>query len=207
MKKLFCDTVLLITVLSLGGCSSNDKTPTESVSSVVSDIGNQSVSDKNTSESLSDSQTSMPSTEIVSGNNDVSYEKSPITSETYDSSNEDASENPGSDVHIASFNANDYMLDINTVRFIVDESGNVIEPENDNESPLKYVYKMTEYEYIGTGDLLGTRSDAKLYLTEDENILSVFPCEIDAYADAESILSKYSRDRVFEANCFIKIDG
>ena len=83
-------------------------------------------------------------------------------------------------IHIASFNANDYMLDINTVRFIVDESGNVIEPENDNESPLKYVYKMTEYEYIGTGDLLGTRSDAKLYLTEDENILSVFPCEIDA---------------------------
>ena len=66
---------------------------------------------------------------------------------------------------------------------------------------------MTEYEYIGTGDLLGTRSDAKLYLTEDENILSVFPCEIDAYAVAESILSKYSRDRIFEANCFIKIDG
>ena len=49
MKKLFCGTVLLITVLSLGGCSSNDKTPTESVSSVVSDIGNQSVSDKNLS--------------------------------------------------------------------------------------------------------------------------------------------------------------
>lgn len=97
------------------------------------------------------------------------------------------------------------MLDINTVRFIIDESGNVIEPENDNESPLKYVYKMTEYEYIGTGDLLGTRSDAKLYLTEDENILSVFPCEIDAYADAESILSKYSRDRILKQIALLRL--
>lgn len=189
-KKIF-GAVLLIMALSLGGCTSPDDMPTESGSYVASDSVNGSVFNETTEEVTSSSDNT-----ILNTNSD----------ETYDPSDEQDDKNPGSDVYISKYNADDYMLDINTVRFIVDDAGNIIEPENNNESPLKYVYNMSDYELIGKGDILGTRPDAKLYLTEDNNILSVFPCEIEAYTDAESILSKYSREMIFEAQTFIRID-
>ena len=189
-KKIF-GAVLLIMVLSLEGCTSPNDMPPESGSYVASDSVNGSVINETTEEVASSSDNT-----ILNTNSD----------EAYDPSDEQDDKNPGSDVYIAKYNADDYMLDINTVRFIVDDAGNVIEPENNNESPLKYVYNMSEYELIGKGDILGTRPDAKLYLTEDNNILSVFPCEIEAYTDAESILSKYSREMIFEAQTFIRID-
>lgn len=189
-KKIF-GAVLLIMTLSLGGCTSPDDMPTESGSYVASDSVNGSVFNETTEEVTSSSDNT-----ILNTNSD----------ETYDPSDEQDDKNPGSDVYISKYNADDYMLDINTVRFIVDDAGNIIEPENNNESPLKYVYNLSDYELIGKGDILGTRPDAKLYLTEDNNILSVFPCEIEAYTDAESILSKYSREMIFEAQTFIRID-
>lgn len=193
MKK-FLALALLIAVLSMGGCSSSDSTSSESGSSAVSDNAQESAQSGSSAGTASESDSSPDDT--ASG-----------TNEAYDSSEDQNGKNPGLDVHTTEYNSADYMLDINTVRFIVDDDGNVIEPENNNESPLKYVYNMSEYEYIGTGDLLGTRSDAKLYLTDDGNILSVYPCEIEPYADAEEILSKYSKDKIFEANCFIKINS
>ncbi len=189
-KKIF-GAVLLIMVLSLEGCTSPNDMPTESESYVASDSVNGSVFNETVEEVTSSSDNT-----ILNTNSD----------ETYDPSDEQDDKNPGSDVYISKYNGDDYMLDINTVRFIVDDTGNVIEPENNNESPLKYVYHMSDYELIGKGDILGTRPDAKLYLTEDNNILSVFPCEIEAYTDAESILSKYSREMIFEAQTFIRID-
>lgn len=104
-------------------------------------------------------------------------------------------------------NIENYCFDRNVCRFVADKDGNILEPENDNEPPLKYVYDMADSQYIGTGELLGTRADAKLYLMSDGNILSVFPCDIEPYSDAEELLSKYSRDMIFEACCFLRADS
>lgn len=172
--------------LLLAGCSSTNL-PIESENSVVSD----SVNDFATNEITKEIN---PSFEAISN----TYEADDIY--------ETDEKNPGLPAYYAEYNGSNYMLDLNTVRFILDSTGNVITPENDNESPLKYVYKLSEYECIGNGDILGTRSEAKLYLTEDNKILSVFPCEIEAYADAEEILAEYSRDMIFEANVFVIVD-
>ena len=150
-----------------------------------------------------------PETILTSDMNNTSQEEN-ISDETSSAESiapEETQDVPETSEPFSGINSENYYFDRNVCRFVADKDGNILEPENDNEPPLKDVYEMADSEYIGTGELLGTRPDAKLYLMSDGNILSVFPCDIEPYSDAEEMLSKYSRDMIFEACCFIRSDG
>lgn len=190
-------------LLCLAGCAGTPEKMSQESESVISNITHTSDEEKRTDESVFPEF--IPTAETENANPDSSEEadtEEEITSTTADNTQSIS----GSSDSLIEIDSSAYYFDMNVCRFVADKDGNIIEPENDNEPPLKYVYDMADSKYIGTGELLGTRPDAKLYLMKDGNILSVFPCDIEPYSDSEEMLAKYSRDMIFEACCFLKFD-
>ncbi|MBD5128836.1 MAG: hypothetical protein HDT43_02765 [Ruminococcaceae bacterium] len=121
--------------------------------------------------------------------------------------------NPGgatNDNHYLSYNGEYFEFDHCVIRIVFDDNGRIIEPEKADwdaftEETLKAADKLDALEYIGTGEVIGTDPNAKLYIMPSGNILAVRPCIIEPYTDAEEMLAKYSRDHIFEIFTFIKV--
>lgn len=190
--------IVLGMVLCLEGCAA----PVES--NLLSESG-AGITDEVSPPDLESTKESIGTVLLKSVEETEKGTEAPFTAETVGS--EVTQDVPETTETFPAINIENYFFDRNVCRFVADKDGNILEPENDNESPLKYVYEMSDSEYIGTGEMLGTRPDAKLYLMSDGNILSVFPCDIEPYSDAEEMLSKYSRDMIFEACCFLRADS
>lgn len=216
MKIVRYSVAVLGMILCLEGCAAPVESSRQPETILTSDMNNTS-QEENISDETSSAESIVPEekqdapakTSQIPDISNTSQSES-ISAETSSAESiapEKTQDVPETSEPFSGINSENYYFDRNVCRFVADKDGNILEPENDNEPPLKYVYEMADSEYIGTGELLGTRPDAKLYLMSDGNILSVFPCDIEPYSDAEEMLSKYSRDMIFEACCFIRSDG
>ncbi|MBD5384082.1 MAG: hypothetical protein HDR72_03670 [Ruminococcaceae bacterium] len=121
--------------------------------------------------------------------------------------------NPGgatNENHYLSYNGEYFEFDHCVIRIVYDDNGRIIEPEKADwddftEETLKAADKLDTLEYIGTGEVIGTDPNAKLYMMPSGNILAVRLCIIEPYTDAEEMLAKYPKDSIFEIFTFIKV--
>lgn len=210
MKIFRYSVAVLGMMLCLEGCAATVESSREPEASLTSDMNNTAQEENNISAAAPSSEPESPEKSAgdvpdKSAEENGNGTESPFTAEAIMS--EETQDAPETSEPFPDINSGNYYFDRNVCRFVADKDGNILEPENDNEPPLKYVYDMADSQYIGTGELLGTRPDAKLYLMSDGNILSVFPCDIEPYSDAEEMLSKYSVDMIFEACCFLRAES
>ncbi len=122
------------------------------------------------------------------------------------------SRNPGgaTNSNYLNYNGEYFEFDHCVIRIVYDENGQIIEPDNshwdaDIKETLEAADNLDALQYLGTGDVLGTDPNAKLYMMSSGNILAIRPCILEPYADAEEMLGKYPEDSIFEIFTFIKV--
>lgn len=62
--------------------------------------------------------------------------------------------------------------------------------------------KFNDFNYIGTGDIVGANPEATLYMTANGDIITVKPIKL--YGDTEEMLDSYPEYFMFEINTYIK---
>jgi len=143
----------------------------------------------------------------IAGNGISSY---PLESSSDASSD---SKNPGgatSNSHYLSYNGEYFEFDHCVIRIVYDENGRIIDPDKthwdaDIRETLEAADDLDALEYLGTGEVIGTDPNAKLYMMTSGNILAVRPCILEPYGDAEEMLEKYPADKISEVYTFIKV--